>query len=94
MLKILYHIKIDRLCFEVRSCNSHPEDPCMADIGITAFVDPVACDKASLDLVYNSQDKGKDRLIARIEKMHGIRIVEHAEELGIGTTNYELVNID
>lgn len=75
-------------------CNSHPEAPCMEDIGITASIDPVACDKASLDFVYNSEDKGKDRLIARIEKMHGIRTVEHAEELGIGTTSYELINID
>ena len=75
-------------------CNSNPEAPCMADIGITASIDPVAVDKASLDLIYNSEDRGKDRLIARIEQMHGIRIVEHAEELGIGVTNYELINID
>ena len=75
-------------------CNSNPEAPCMADIGITASIDPVAVDKASVDLVYNSEDKGKERLIARIEKMHGIKIVEHAEELGIGTTNYELIDID
>lgn len=75
-------------------CNKNPEAPCMADIGITASIDPVAVDKASLDLVYNSEDKGKERLIARIEDRHGIRTVEHAEELGIGTTNYELINID
>ena len=75
-------------------CNSNPEAPCMTDIGITASIDPVACDKASLDLIYNSEDKGKERLIARIEKMHGVRTIEHAEELGIGTTNYELINID
>ena len=75
-------------------CNSNPEAPCMVDIGITASIDPVALDKASLDLIYNSEDKGKERLIARIEKLHGIRTVEHAEELGIGTTNYELINID
>lgn len=75
-------------------CNSNPEAPCMADIGITASLDPVAVDKASLDLVYNSEDKGKERLIARIEDRHGIRTVEHAEELGIGTTDYELIDID
>ena len=75
-------------------CDSNPEPPCMADIGITASLDPVACDKASLDFVYNSEDKGKERLIARIEEKHGIRTVEHAEELGIGTTDYEIINID
>lgn len=87
-INIINNISID--C----DCNSNPEAPCMHDIGITASIDPVACDKASLDLVYNSHDEGKERLIARIEKMHGIRTVEHAEELGIGTTNYELINID
>lgn len=87
-INVINNISID--C----DCNSNPEAPCMADIGITASVDPVAVDKASLDLVYNSEDKGKERLIARIEERHGIRTVEHAEELGIGTTKYELINID
>ena len=90
---IIYINVINNLSIDC-DCNSNPEAPCMADIGITASIDPVACDKASLDLVYNSEDKGKERLIARIEKMHGIRTIEHAEELGIGTTNYELINID
>ena len=90
---IVYINVINNLSIDC-DCNNNPEAPCMADIGITASIDPVACDKASLDLIYNSEDKGKERLITRIEKMHGIRTVEHAEELGIGTTNYELVNID
>lgn len=75
-------------------CNSNPEAPCMADIGITASLDPVACDKASLDFIYNSNDKGRDHFIERVESRHGIRTVEHAEELGIGTTDYELIKID
>lgn len=75
-------------------CDSNPEDPCMADIGIVASLDPVACDMASLDLVYGSEDEGKAHLIERIESKHGIHTVEHAEELGIGSTKYELVNID
>lgn len=87
-INVINNISID--C----DCSKNPEAPCMADIGITASIDPVAVDKASLDLVYNSEDKGKERLIARIEDRHGIRTVEHAEELGIGTTNYELINID
>jgi len=87
-INVINNISID--C----DCNKNPEAPCMADIGITASIDPVACDKASLDLIYNSEDKGKARLITRIEKMHGIRTIEHAEELGIGKTNYKLINID
>lgn len=86
-INVINNISID--C----DCNKNPEAPCMTDIGITASTDPVAIDKASLDLVYNSNDNGKERLIARIEEMHGIRTIEHAEELGIGTTNYELIKI-
>ena len=63
----------------------------MADIGIVASIDPVACDKACLDFIYNSEDEGKQKLIERIESRHGIRIIEHAEFLGVGTTNYELI---
>lgn len=87
-INVINNISID--C----DCSKNPEAPCMADIGITASIDPVAVDKASLDLVYNSEDKGKERLIARVEDRHGIRTVEHAEELGIGTINYELIDID
>lgn len=75
-------------------CDNNPEDPCMADIGITASIDPVACDKASLDLIYNSNDKGRDHFIERVESKHGIHTIEHAEQLGIGTTKYEIINID
>ncbi len=90
---IVYINVINNLSIDC-DCDSNPEAPCMADIGITASIDPVAVDKASLDLVYNSEDKGKQRLINRIEEKHGIRTVEHAEELGIGTTKYELIKID
>jgi len=86
-INVINNISID--C----DCNNNPEAPCMKDIGITASIDPVAVDKASLDLIYNSTDEGKERLIGRIEKKHGIRTIEHAEKLGIGTTNYELINI-
>lgn len=75
-------------------CDSNPEEPCMKDIGITASVDPVAIDKASLDFIYNSDDKGRDHFIERVESRHGIHIIEHAEKLEIGTTKYELINID
>ena len=91
--KIVYINVLNNLSIDC-DCNSNPTKPCMSDIGITASIDPVAIDKASLDLVYNSEDEGKKDLIKRIESLHGIRTVEHAEELGIGTTEYELINID
>lgn len=90
---IVYINVINNLSIDC-DCNSNPEAPCMVDIGITASIDPVACDKASLDLIYNSEDPGKDRLIKRIESKHGIRTIEHAEKLGIGTQEYQLISID
>ncbi len=75
-------------------CDSNPEAPCMADIGITASIDPVACDKASLDLIYSSNDKGRDHFIERVESKNGIRTVEHARDIGVGTMEYELISID
>lgn len=86
-INVINNISID--C----DCNKNPEKPCMKDIGIIASIDPVAADKASLDLIYSSNDEGKERLINRIEEMHGIVTVKHAEDLGIGTTNYELIKI-
>ena len=71
---IVYINVINNLSIDC-DCDSNPEAPCMADIGITASLDPVAIDKASLDFVYNSEDEGKQRLIARIEEKHGIRTV-------------------
>lgn len=89
---IVYINVINNLSIDC-DCDSNPEAPCMDDIGIVASLDPVAIDKASVDFIYNSEDKGKQRLINRIEEKHGIRTIEHAEELGIGTTDYEIINI-
>lgn len=75
-------------------CCSVAEDPCMKDIGIVLSTDPVAIDKACLDMVYNSSDPGKHHLIERIESRNGYHTIESAEKLGIGTTEYELINID
>lgn len=75
-------------------CCAKAEDPCMKDIGILLSTDPIAIDKACLDLVYNSTDPGKEHLIERIESRNGAHTIECAKELGIGSTEYELINID
>ena len=75
-------------------CCAVAEDPCIKDIGMLISLDPVAIDKACLDLVYASDDPGKDHLIERIESRNGKLTVEEAEKLGIGSTDYELINID
>ena len=75
-------------------CCAVAEDPCMQDIGILASTDPVAIDQACIDLVYNSEDKGKEHFIERVESRHGIHTIEVAEELGVGSREYDLINID
>ncbi len=75
-------------------CDSNPETPCMGDIGITASLDPVAIDRASLDLIYKSQDPGRDHFLERVETRHGAHTIEHAVTLNLGTTFYEIINID
>lgn len=75
-------------------CCAKAEDPCMKDIGILASTDPVAIDKACLDLVYNSTDPGKDHLIERIESRNGVHTIDSAYELNVGNKEYELINID
>lgn len=74
-------------------CCAVAEDPCMADIGILISTDPVAIDKACLDLVYASSDPGKDHLIERIKSRNGALTIEAAEKLGIGSTTYELIKL-
>ncbi len=75
-------------------CCAKAEDPCMADIGILASLDPIAIDQACVDLVYASNDPGKDHLIERIESRNGVLTIEAAAKLGYGSRDYELVNID
>lgn len=73
-------------------CDSSPAEPTMADIGILASLDPVALDKASVDLVYAAPD-GQD-LIERMESRNATHLLDHAEELGLGSQEYELVVLD
>ncbi|MCI8585622.1 MAG: DUF362 domain-containing protein [Lachnospiraceae bacterium] len=74
-------------------CCAVAEDPKMADIGMLASLDPVALDQACVDLVYQSDDPGKKHLIERMESRNGIHTVEAAAELGIGSRDYEFVEI-
>ena len=74
-------------------CDGSARPPVMKDIGILSSTDPVALDKACLDLIYNSNDEGKSILIDRIESLYGPHVIECAEQLGCGTSNYELINI-
>ena len=74
-------------------CCAVAEDPAMGDIGILAALDPVALDQACLDLVYASGDPGRDHLLERIESRNGVHTVEAAAKIGVGSREYELVEI-
>lgn len=73
-------------------CNGRPAEPDMHDIGILASTDPVALDQACIDLVYSAEDGAA--LIQRIESRNGIHVLEHAEEIGLGSREYQLVILD
>lgn len=74
-------------------CDGNPHPPVMADIGICASLDPVAVDQACVDMVYVSHDN-KEPLIERIESRHGIHTIEHAVEMGLGSRDYHLIDLD
>ncbi|MBO5057182.1 MAG: DUF362 domain-containing protein [Lachnospiraceae bacterium] len=74
-------------------CCAVAEDPCMKDIGILVSLDPVAIDQACLDLVYASDDPGRDHLLERIESRNGVHTIEAAAALGYGSREYEMVEV-
>ncbi len=87
-INVMVNLSVDCDCCAVA------EDPCMKDIGILASTDPIAIDQACIDLVYNSKDPGRDHFVARVERQNGVHTIEAAAELGFGTREYELINVD
>ena len=78
-------------------CDGNPHAPELKDMGILASTDPVALDRACLDLVFSHESVSGDdasALIRRIENLHGTHTVEYAEEIGLGTQAYNLINLD
>lgn len=69
-------------------CCAKAEDPCMKNIGMLSSLDPVALDKACIDLVYNSKDPGRDHLVERIESRNGTHTIDAAADLGVGSKEY------
>lgn len=90
---MLYINVANRLSIDC-DCSNHPAEPEMADIGIFASIDPVAIDQCCYDSIINSNDPGKAKLVARMKERNAIHIVEESARLGLGSRNYELVNID
>lgn len=75
-------------------CCAVAEDPCMKDIGILISTDPVAIDRACVDLVKQSDDPGREHFLERVTTRNGEHTISAAAELGIGVTEYELIICD
>lgn len=86
-INIMMNMSVDCDCCAVA------EDPAIADIGILSSLDPVALDQACLDMVYHCDDPNKGHLIERIESRNGIHTIEAAEQLQIGSREYELIEV-
>ncbi|MDE6661043.1 MAG: DUF362 domain-containing protein [Anaeroplasmataceae bacterium] len=87
-INMLVNLSVDCDCCAVA------EDPCMQDIGMMISLDPLAIDQASIDMVYQSKDRGRDHFVKRVERQNGRHILDAAEKIGIGSREYELIVID
>lgn len=86
-INVMKNLSVDCDCCQVA------EDPCMKDIGILASLDPVAIDQACMDLIYSSDDPGRDHFVKRVESRNGIHTIEAAADLGYGSREYELIEM-
>ena len=87
-INVMCNVSVDCDCCNVA------EDPCMKDIGILASLDPIAIDQACIDLVKSSDDPGRDHLLERINSRQGTHTIDAANELGYGTKEYELIEVE
>lgn len=87
-INMLLNLSVDCDCCAVA------EDPCMKDIGMMISLDPLAIDQASIDMIYQSNDRGRDHFVARIERQNGLHTLDSAEEIHLGSRDYELISID
>ena len=90
--KIVYITVMNNISVDC-DCDSNQGDPVMADLGIIASLDPVANDQAFIDMLWNSTDPGHTKMMERVDRQEGRHITEYAEKLGLGTTDYELIEI-
>jgi hypothetical protein len=85
-------------------CLPWSDAPIVPDVGILASKDPVAIDAASLDLVNAQQglrssalqshhEKGEDKFRGLWPKVDGSHQISYGEEIGLGTSEYRLIEI-
>ena len=91
--KIVYITVMNFLSVDC-DCAAHQTDPVMEDLGMIASLDPVSNDQCFIDMIWNSKSEGASKLKERIDTREGRHILPYAEELGLGSREYELINID
>ena len=91
--KIVYITVMNFLSVDC-DCDAHQTDPVMEDLGMIASLDPVSNDQCFIDMIWNSKSEGASKLKERIDTREGRHILPYAEELGLGSREYELINID
>ena len=89
---IVYITVMNRISVDC-DCDCNQGDPVMKDLGIIASLDPVANDQAFIDMIWNSTDPGHTKMMERVDRQEGRHITEYAESLGLGNTEYELIEI-
>ncbi|MDE7094952.1 MAG: DUF362 domain-containing protein, partial [Anaeroplasmataceae bacterium] len=87
-INMLVNLSVDCDCCAVA------EDPCMQDIGMMISLDPLAIDQASIEMVYQSKDRGRDHFVQRVERQKGLHTLEAGQKVGLGSREYELIVID
>ena len=90
--KIVYITVMNAISVDC-DCDCNQGDPVMEDLGIIASLDPVANDQAFIDMIWNSKDPGKEQMKQRVDRQAGRHITEYAESIGLGSTNYEIIEI-
>lgn len=91
--KIIYVNVLKNMSVDCDCC-SVAEDPCIPDMGILVSLDPVAIDKASIDIVFNSNCEGLDHFKERVLSRNGLHTIDAAEKLNVGSKDYNLINVD
>ena len=92
--KLIVYITVANAISLDCDCDAHQGDPVIGDIGIFASLDPVANDQAFIDAIWLTHENGTKDIEERIDSRYGRHITKYAESLGLGNTNYELINID
>ena len=90
--KIVYITVMNNISVDC-DCDAHQGDPVMKDIGIIGSLDPVANDQVFIDMLWNSVDPGHTKMMERVDRQEGRHILKYAESLGLGSTDYELIEL-